>query len=96
MACNSPAGNLFGLHVLLVQVTWTALLLALGIGLLHARVRPELLLMAFTVVGIAVFTLPFQGRSRYLLVHVPIVVALAARGAAISAGSRIYPVVPVG
>jgi hypothetical protein len=78
MAWNSPAGALFGLHVLLAQVTWTASLLGLGFGLLRARYRPEILLMALTVVGIAIFTLLFQGRSRYLLVHVPVVVALAA------------------
>ncbi len=78
VAWNSPAGNLFGLHVLLAQVTWMASLLALGIGLLRVRYRPEILLMALTVAGIAVFTLLFQGRSRYLLVHVPVVVALAA------------------
>jgi len=35
------------------------------------------LLMALTVAGIATFTLVFQGRSRYLLVHVPVIIALA-------------------
>ncbi len=78
MAWNAPAGHLFRLHVLLVQVTWLAVLLALGVGLLRSRYRPEILLMALTVAGIAVFTLVFQGRSRYLLGHVPVVVALAA------------------
>jgi hypothetical protein len=78
LAWNAPQGNLFGLNVLLAQVTWTAVLLALGVGLLRARYRPELLLMALTIVGIATFTLVFQGRSRYLIAHVPVVVALAA------------------
>ena len=75
---NTPHGSLFGLHVLLAQVTWTAVLLALGVGLVRSRFRPEVLLMALTIAGIAVFTLLFQGRSRYLLVEVPVVVALAA------------------
>jgi hypothetical protein len=78
MTWNAPAGHLFMRHVLLAQVAWTATLLALGVGLLRSRFRQEYLLMALTIAGIAVFTLLFQGRSRYLLVHVPVVVALAA------------------
>jgi hypothetical protein len=77
-AWNTRHGSLFGLHVLLAQVTWTAVLLALGVGLVRSRFRPEVLLMTLTIAGIAVFTLLFQGRSRYLLVEVPVVVALAA------------------
>lgn len=77
-AWTTPGGRLFRVHVLLVQVTWMAVLLAVGVGLLRSRYRPDLLLMALTVAGIAAFTLLFQGRSRYLLVHVPVVVALAA------------------
>ena len=73
-----PGGRLFGVSLLLVQVTWTAVLLAAGAGLLLSRYKPELLLMVLTVAGIAAFTLLFQGRSRYLLGHVPVVVALAA------------------
>jgi hypothetical protein len=78
LAWNAPAGRHFGTHVLLAQVLWLAVLLAAGAGLLRAAYRPELLLMALTVAGIAVFTLLFQGRSRYLLGHVPVVIALAA------------------
>jgi hypothetical protein len=78
MAWNAPGGHLFRLHTLLAQVTWTAVLLALGVGLLRSWYRPEVLLMALTITGIAAFTLLFQGRSRYLLGHVPVVVALAA------------------
>ncbi len=78
MAWSAPKGQFFRLHVLLAQVTWTAVLLALGVGLLRSRYRPEVLLMALTIVGIAAFTLVFQGRSRYLIGHVPVVVALAA------------------
>jgi FkbM family methyltransferase len=78
LAWNAPSGNLFRLHVLLSQITWTAVLLALGVGLLRSSYRPEVLLMALTIAGIAAFTLLFQGRSRYLIGHVPVVVALAA------------------
>lgn len=78
MTWNAPAGRRYPQHVLLAQITWTAALLALGIGLIRSRFRPEFLLMALTILGIAGFTLLFQGRSRYLLVHVPVVVALAA------------------
>jgi len=78
LSWNAPSGRLFRLQVLFLQVTWTAVLLALGVGLVRSRFRPELLLMALTVVGIAAFTLLFQGRSRYVLVHVPVVIALAA------------------
>jgi hypothetical protein len=75
---NAPYGHLFPLHVLLAQVTWMAVLLALGIGLLRSRSRPEVLIMALMVAGISIFVLVFQGRSRYLLPYVPVVVALAA------------------
>ena len=34
-------------------------------------------LLALSVLGIAAFTLVFQGRSRYLLTYVPLVVALS-------------------
>jgi hypothetical protein len=78
MSWTAPGGRWFGLHVLLAQVTWTAVLLALGVGLLLSAYRPEFLLMALTIAGIAAFTLLFQGRSRYLIGHVPVVVALAA------------------
>lgn len=77
-AWNTPGGSVYGLHVLLAQVAWTATLLGVGVGLLASRPRPELMLMVLTVVGIAAFTLVFQGRSRYLIGHVPVVVALAA------------------
>ena len=73
-----PGEALYGFHTGLAQVAWLAVLLVAGAGLLRAPYRPEILLMALTVAAIAVFTLAFQGRSRYLIVHVPVVIALAA------------------
>jgi hypothetical protein len=52
-------------------------LLAAGVGLLVRPYRRDVALLAVSVVGIILFTLVFQGRSRYLLVYVPIVVSLA-------------------
>ena len=50
-----------------------------GSGLLRtAPVRRETLILAVTVLGIAAFTLAFQGRSRYLFAFVPVIVSLAA------------------
>ncbi|MEO7751868.1 MAG: hypothetical protein ABIS35_00495 [Terracoccus sp.] len=60
------------------QGLWLAVLLAAGLGLLRARPRRETVLLAVTVLGIAAFTLLFQGRSRYLFTFVPVIVALAA------------------
>jgi hypothetical protein len=75
---NRPDGDNFTARVVAAQVTWLAVLSAMGVGLLLSRRRPDILLAALTVVGIAVFTLIFQGRSRYLIGHVPVIVALAA------------------
>jgi hypothetical protein len=77
-AWNQPGGEHFAGRVAAAQVTWLAALLAMGAGLLTARYRPDLLVAALTVAGIAAFVLVFQGRSRYLIGHVPVVVALAA------------------
>lgn len=59
------------------QAAWLILLLTVGGRLLRARWRWEVGLLALSVLGIAAFTLVFQGRSRYLLVYVPIVISLA-------------------
>ena len=55
------------------------MLLVTGLGALRARAPTrDQVLVALTVLGIALFTLLFQGRSRYLLTFVPLVVALGA------------------
>lgn len=63
----------------LTQGLWLALLLVAGLGALRARAPSrDVLLVALTLLGIALFTLVFQGRSRYLLTFVPLVAALGA------------------
>lgn len=76
-AVNAPTGAAYAIRVHVAQVLWVALLLAAGWGLLRGRCRWEVLLMALSIVGIAVFLLLFLGRSRYLLGHVPVLIALA-------------------
>ncbi|MDV3221917.1 hypothetical protein [Intrasporangium sp.] len=75
---NGLHGRWYPLRANLTQGLWLAVLLVAGLGLLLAPVRPETLLLAVTVLGIAAFTIAFQGRSRYLFAFVPVIVALAA------------------
>lgn len=73
-----PSGSNYVLRASLTNGLWLALLLWAGTGLLRARYSRELLVVVLTVLGIAAFTLLFQGRSRYLFAYAPIVVGLAA------------------
>ena len=75
---NHPTGDLFGARTDLTTAAWLALLLVTGAGLLVAPYRRPTLVMALAVLGIGLFTLLFQGRSRYLLPYVPVVVTLGA------------------
>jgi hypothetical protein len=78
-AVDGNFGRWYPLRSDLAQGLWLALLLVTGIGALRARpVSRDVLLVGLTVLGIAGFTLLFQGRSRYLLSFVPLVVALGA------------------
>jgi hypothetical protein len=61
----------------LVTGLWLFVVLSASLGLLSAPYRRQILALALMVAGIALFTLLFQGRSRYLLSYVPIVVVLA-------------------
>jgi hypothetical protein len=74
---NGLHGTLYPLRADLTEGLWLALLLGAGVGLLRAPFRRDVLLLALSVLGIGLFTLLFQGRSRYLFVFVPVVVALA-------------------
>ncbi len=74
---NRPDGSPYGDRAALSEAIWLALLLTTGLRLLRARWRWELGLLALSVLGIAAFTLLFQGRSRYLFVYVPVVISLA-------------------
>jgi hypothetical protein len=75
---NGFHGRWYHVRADVAQGLWLAVLLVAGVGLLRAPVRRETLVLAVTTLGIAAFTLAFQGRSRYLLAFVPVVVALAA------------------
>ena len=74
---NGLHGQWYPLRAEVAQSVWIAVLLLGGVGLLRVPYRREIVLLAVTVLGIAAFTLLFQGRARYLLAFVPIVVALA-------------------
>jgi hypothetical protein len=74
---NGYHGSYYQLRADLTQGLWIAVLIGAGLGLLRAPYRRETVLVAMSVLGIAAFTLLFQGRSRYLFAFVPLVVALA-------------------
>ena len=74
---NGLHGQWYPLRAELAQSLWIAVLLLAGTGLMRAPYRREVVLLAVMVLGIAAFTLLFQGRARYLLAFVPVVVALA-------------------
>ncbi len=80
---NAPQGDLWYTRVDLTQALWLSVLLATGVGLvaLRRRLSPEAAagidLMVWNLIGITVFMLLFQGRSRYLFGHVPVIIALA-------------------
>ncbi|HEV7196883.1 MAG TPA: hypothetical protein VGN19_13175 [Pedococcus sp.] len=73
---NHSGGQWYPLRAELTQALWLLVLLVGGVGLLVARPRPGTVLLALAVLGIAAFTTIFQGRSRYLLTFVPVVLTL--------------------
>jgi 4-amino-4-deoxy-L-arabinose transferase-like glycosyltransferase len=67
-------------YVLRANVTtalWLLLVGAAGMGLLTVPYRRDWLASALAVLGLAMFVLVFQGRSRYVFPAAPMVVALA-------------------
>lgn len=74
---NSPGGGFFGARVSVTQGLWWLVLALVAAGWLRARVTAESLLLLITVVGVAAFTLLFEGRSRYLLTYVPLLAVAA-------------------
>lgn len=74
---NRPDGAGYPWRADAAQAVWLFLLLLLGARALRARWTWQTGLLLLCVLGIAAFTVIFEGRSRYLLVHVPVVVALA-------------------
>ena len=76
-AWNRPDGAAYPWRAAAAEAVWLLVLLVAGARLLRASWSWERTLLALSVLGIAAFTLLFQGRSRYLLTYVPVVVALA-------------------
>ena len=74
---NRPGGGGYLWRTAAAQAVWLFVLLLLGARALRARWTWQTGLLLLSVAGIAGFTLLFEGRSRYLLTHVPVVVALA-------------------
>jgi hypothetical protein len=72
------SGPSYAVRASLTNGLWLGLLAWSGVGLLRSRYRRDLLVVVMTVVGIASFTLVFQGASRYLLAYVPVIVAVGA------------------
>ncbi|NNG38992.1 hypothetical protein HJ588_06865 [Flexivirga sp. ID2601S] len=70
-------GSLWDERSGLVTGLWCAVLLVLGVGLLFARYDRRTLALALSAIGIALLILVLQGRSRYVLTFVPIIVVLA-------------------
>jgi hypothetical protein len=73
---NGYHGSHYELRVSITQGIWVALLIVTGVGLLRVPFRRDVLLLALSTVGIGAFILVFQGRARYLLTFVPVIVAL--------------------
>jgi hypothetical protein len=74
---NRPDGAAYPWRAAAAEAVWLLVLMVAGARLLRTRWTWELTLLALSLLGIATFTLLFQGRSRYLLAYVPVVVALA-------------------
>ena len=77
-AWQHSRGAHYSLRAGLTNSLWLAMVAWGGVGLLRSRYRRDLLVVAVGVLGIGMFTLVFQGGSRYLFAFAPIVVALAA------------------
>lgn len=74
---NAPTGHLFGARVAVTQGLWWFVLTLAAVGWLRGRVTADTVLVVLTLLGVAAFTLLFQGRSRYLIAHVPLLVVAA-------------------
>jgi hypothetical protein len=74
---NSPVGQFFGARVAVTQGLWWLVLTLVAIGWLRGRVTAESLVLLITLLGVAAFTLLFEGLSRYLLTYVPLLAVAA-------------------
>jgi hypothetical protein len=75
---SHPLGAHYAVRAGLTQGLWLVVLLTAGLGLVVRPYRRDVALVVASVAAIVLFTLVFQGRSRYLLVYAPLFVALAA------------------
>lgn len=87
-AWQHALGEHYPLRSALTTGSWLAIVLWGGVGLLRSHYRRDLLVVAVSVLGIGMFTLVFQGGSRYLFAFVPVVVALAASVDPLARGQR--------
>lgn len=84
-AFQHPSGRWYLVRTSLTNGVWLFLLLWCAVGLLRSRYDAKVLLLSLTVLGILVFLVLFQGRSRYVFAYVPVVVAL---------GTTVFPLSP--
>lgn len=77
MEYNGFHGRYYETRASVTEGVWVAVVLLAGLGLLRAPFRRDLLMLALSTLGIGAFILVFQGRSRYLLTFVPVIVALS-------------------
>lgn len=74
---NNPQGKRYLVRADVTEALWLLLIGLGGLGLLRHPYHRDVLLLALSALGIALFTVIFQGHSRYLIVYLPIVIALA-------------------
>ncbi|MDN5796572.1 MAG: glycosyltransferase family 39 protein [Intrasporangium sp.] len=78
MEVNGYHGRYYETRASIAEGIWAAVVILAGVGLLLlAPPRRDVLLLALSTLGIGVFVLVFQGRSRYLLTFAPVVIALS-------------------
>jgi hypothetical protein len=78
-----PSGRLYGTYVNVLQIGWITILLTMlaPFFLLKQRVYDDSTLIIFTsLLGLLVFLLLFEARSRYLYLYVPLFILAAVKG----------------
>jgi hypothetical protein len=88
---SHPEGAHYAVRAGLTQGLWLVVLLAAGVGLVVRPYRRDVALVVASVFAIVLFTLVFQGRSRYLFVYAPLFVALAAAVAPVGRTGVVQP-----
>ncbi len=85
--CNAPAKALsefkgFDYHMLLRQVLWLIILIAIPMTGFHVRrnASPLFLALLLCFIGITMFTMLFEAKTRYLFLYQPAYILVACRG----------------